>query len=146
MLLENFLILITLYKNNPLSYKSFTIQFHFTRLTLVTIYAPNQIHVSPQYADKSASKRMAKWQENMKNWYFLLITMKCQNSWKKIKNSWKTQGSVCICHKYIKTKLRFALMMSTLATIRGFRGKRSDVHLQDLMDIDFSVIPWPTVI
>jgi len=26
------------------------------------------------------------------------------------------------------------------------RGKRSDVHLQDLTDIDFSLIPMPTVI
>ena len=42
---------------------------------------------------------------------------------------------------YIKTKLRFALLRSTLAAIRGFRGKRSDVHLQDLMNIDFSLIP-----
>ena len=46
---------------------------------------------------------------------------------------------------YIRTKLRFALLRSTLAAIRGFRGKRSDVHLQDLMDIDFSLIPGPTV-
>ena len=30
---------------------------------------------------------------------------------------------------YIRTKLRFALLRSTLAAIRGFRGKRSDVHL-----------------
>jgi len=37
---------------------------------------------------------------------------------------------------YIRTKLRFALLRSTLAAIRGFRGKRSDVHLQDLTDID----------
>jgi len=47
--------------------------------------------------------------------------------------------------KYIRTKLRFALLRSTLAAIRGFRGKRSDVHLQDLTDIDFSLIPRPTV-
>jgi len=47
---------------------------------------------------------------------------------------------------YIRTKLRFALLRSTLAAIRGFRGKRSDVHLQDLTDIDFiSLIPRPTV-
>jgi len=36
-------------------------------------------------------------------------------------------------------------LRSTLAAIRGFRGKRSDVHLQDLTDIDFSLIPRPTV-
>ena len=30
---------------------------------------------------------------------------------------------------YIRTKLRFALLRSTLAAIRGFRGKRNDVHL-----------------
>ena len=46
----------------------------------------------------------------------------------------------------LRTKLRFALLRSTLAAIRGFRGKRSDVHLQDLTDIDFSLIPRPTVI
>ena len=46
---------------------------------------------------------------------------------------------------YIRTKLRFALLRSTLAAIRGFRGKRSDVQLQDLTDIDFSLIPRPTV-
>jgi len=47
---------------------------------------------------------------------------------------------------YKRTKLRFALLRSTLAAIRGFRGKRSDVHLQDLTDIDFSLIPRPTII
>jgi len=46
---------------------------------------------------------------------------------------------------YIRTKLRFAHLRSTLAAIRGFRSKRSDVHLQDLTDIDFSLIPRPTV-
>ena len=46
---------------------------------------------------------------------------------------------------YIRTKLRFVLLSNTLAAIRGFRGKRSDVHLQDLTDIDFSLIPWRTV-
>jgi len=40
---------------------------------------------------------------------------------------------------YVRTKLRFAILRSTLAAIRGFRGKRSDVHLQDLTDIDFSL-------
>jgi len=47
---------------------------------------------------------------------------------------------------YLRTKLRFALLRSTLAAIRGFRGKRSDVHLQDLTDIDFSLITRPTII
>jgi len=47
---------------------------------------------------------------------------------------------------YIRTKLRFALLRNTLAAIRGFRGKRSDVHLHDLTDIVFSVITRPTVI
>jgi len=46
---------------------------------------------------------------------------------------------------YIRTKIRFALLRSTLAAIRGFQGKQSDVHLQDLTDIDFSLIPRPTV-
>ena len=42
---------------------------------------------------------------------------------------------------YVRTKLRFALLRSTLAEIWGFRGKWSDVHLQDLTYIDFSLIP-----
>jgi len=46
---------------------------------------------------------------------------------------------------YIRTKLRFAYLRSTLAAIRGFRDKQNDVHLQDLTDIDFSLIPRPTV-
>ena len=40
--------------------------------------------------------------------------------------------SVMTC---IRTKLRFALMGNTLDTI-GFRGKWTNVHLQDLVDID----------
>jgi len=47
---------------------------------------------------------------------------------------------------YIKTKLRFARLRSTLAAIPGFRDKRSDVNLHDLTDIDFSLIPGPTII
>jgi len=45
---------------------------------------------------------------------------------------------------YTRTKLRFALLRNTLVVTQGFRGKRSDVHLQDLIDIDFSLIPKPT--
>jgi len=45
---------------------------------------------------------------------------------------------------YIRTKLRLALSSSPLAAIRGFLGKQSDVQLQDLTDIDFSLIPRPT--
>ena len=67
------------------------------------------------------------------------------------KNSWRTQGAICICHNIniLRTKkLRFALLRSTLAAISGFWDKRSDVHFQDLMDIhtDFSLIPRPTII
>jgi len=40
------------------------------------------------------------------------------------------------------TKLRFALLRKTLAAVQGFRSK-SDACLQDLMDIDFSLIPTP---
>ena len=46
---------------------------------------------------------------------------------------------------YIRTKLGFAFLKSTLAAIRGFRGKWNDIHLQDLTDIDFSQIPRPTI-
>jgi len=45
-----------------------------------------------------------------------------------------------------RTELRFALLRSTLTAIQGFQGKWSDVHLQDLTDIDFSLIPGPTII
>jgi len=45
---------------------------------------------------------------------------------------------------YIRTNLRFALLRSTFAAIHDFHGKRSSVHLQDLTDIDFSLIPKPT--
>jgi len=58
----------------------------------------------------------------------------------------KRRGPYASVITYIRTKLRFALLRSTLAAIRGFRGKRSDVHLQDLTDIDFSLIPRPTII
>jgi len=42
---------------------------------------------------------------------------------------------------YSRTKLKFALLRSTFAEIRGFGSKRSDVYLRDLTDIDFSLIP-----
>ena len=47
--------------------------------------------------------------------------------------------------KKISTKKITAFLRSTLTAIWGFRGKWSDVHLQDLTDIDFSLIPRPTV-
>ena len=47
---------------------------------------------------------------------------------------------------YIRTKLRFALLRSTLAALWGFWGKRNDVHLQDLTDIHFRLIPRPTIL
>jgi len=46
---------------------------------------------------------------------------------------------------YIRTKFRSALLRSTLVAIRGFRDKRSDAHLQDLTDIDSSLIPKPII-
>jgi len=42
---------------------------------------------------------------------------------------------------YIRTKLRFAPLRSTLGALRGFQGKRNDVQLQDLTDIESSLIP-----
>jgi len=60
------------------------------------------------------------------------------------KNSWKTQGTICICHHIHKDKTQIALLRSTLAAIWGFQGKRSDVHLQNITDIDFSLIRRPT--
>jgi len=47
---------------------------------------------------------------------------------------------------YIKTALKFALLRSTLAAIRGFQGKRNNVHLQVLTHIDFSLIPKSTIL
>jgi len=38
-------------------------------------------------------------------------------------------ASVITC---IRTKLRFAFLRSILAAARGFRGKQSDIHLQEL--------------
>ena len=46
---------------------------------------------------------------------------------------------------YIRTKVRFALLRSSFATKWGFRGKRNDVHLPRMSDIDFSIIPRLTV-
>jgi len=43
---------------------------------------------------------------------------------------------------YLRMKFRF---ISLRAAMQGFWGKRSDVHLQDLIDIDFSLIPRPTI-
>jgi len=56
------------------------------------------------------------------------------------------QLSICWQSLAKRTKLRFALLRSTLAAIRGLRRKRSDVHLQDFTDNDLSLIPRPTVI
>jgi len=47
---------------------------------------------------------------------------------------------------YIRMKLRFALLRSTLAAIPGFRDRRNDVHLQNDTDIDFSLIPKHTIL
>jgi len=59
--------------------------------------------------------------------------------------NWREREPYASVITYIRTKLRFALLRSTLAAVQRFRGKRSDVHLQDLTDIDFSLIPRPTV-
>jgi len=45
---------------------------------------------------------------------------------------WEPYASVMT---YIGTKLRFALLRSTVAAIQGFRGKQNNVNLQDLTDI-----------
>jgi len=44
---------------------------------------------------------------------------------------------------FVANYLRSALAHSA---IQGFWGKQSDVHLQDLTDIDFSLIPRPTIL
>ena len=43
--------------------------------------------------------------------------------------------------KHIRTRLRFSLLRSTLAAIRGYRGKRSDMNTAELEDIDFNLVP-----
>jgi len=58
----------------------------------------------------------------------------------------KRRGPYASVITYIRSKLRFALLRSTLAAIRGFRGKRRDVHLQDLTDIDLSLFTRPTIV
>lgn len=43
--------------------------------------------------------------------------------------------------KHIRTRLRFAILRSTLAAIRGFRGKKSEDEKNYLSDVDFNLIP-----
>ena len=43
--------------------------------------------------------------------------------------------------KHIRTRLRFALLRSTLAAIRGYRGKTSEDEGNDLSEVDFNLIP-----
>ena len=43
--------------------------------------------------------------------------------------------------QHIRTRLRFALLRSTLVAIRGFRGKNSYHREDDLIDISFNLIP-----
>ena len=43
--------------------------------------------------------------------------------------------------QHIRTRLRFALLRSTLVAIRGFRGKNSYHSEDDLIDISFNLIP-----
>ena len=56
----------------------------------------------------------------------------------------KRREPLPIVMNHIRTKLRFALLRSTLAAIRGDRGRRSDLHVKELTVIDFSMIPAPT--
>ena len=42
---------------------------------------------------------------------------------------------------HVRTKLRFALLRSTLAALRGFRGGRSDRDVHELRDTDIGLIP-----
>jgi len=60
------------------------------------------------------------------------------------KDSWKCREPYASVMTDIRTKCRFALLRSTLAAKRGFQGKQSDIHLQDLTDIDLSLILRPT--
>ena len=42
---------------------------------------------------------------------------------------------------HIRTRLRFALLRTTLAAIRGYRGKNSDSRDYNLDNVDFNMIP-----
>ena len=42
---------------------------------------------------------------------------------------------------HIRTRLRFSLLRSTLAAVRGYRGKRSDNGGGDLTNVEFNIVP-----
>ena len=51
----------------------------------------------------------------------------------------KEEYSQVIAH--IRTRLRFALLRSSLAAIRGERGRRNHQKVDELSDIQFGLIP-----
>ena len=55
------------------------------------------------------------------------------------------QGALCICHKLHENTAHICTI-NTLAAIQGFRHKCSDANLQDLMDVDFSLIAKPYIV
>ena len=57
------------------------------------------------------------------------------------KLAYKRKESYTTVITYIRTKLRFALLRSTLAAVRGFRGPSSDQDVKDIQITDFSLIP-----
>ena len=59
------------------------------------------------------------------------------------KSNWKMQGALCFCHDLHQNKAQLCTVKEHpwLAALRGFWGKQSDIHLQDLTDIDFGLIP-----
>ena len=59
----------------------------------------------------------------------------------KFYGSRKRKEPYTIVLNHIRTKLRFALLRSTLEAIRGFRGRYSDKDVKELMDTDISLIP-----
>jgi len=121
----------------------FLIPFHFVILTTFPSNVKIGYEICVQYLRKVLQKRNAT--ESTKDWQ---------------KNSWKTQRDICICHNLHKDKAQICsfeehpccntrISRQTNATKwcpppRPHRP--SDVHSQDLTDIDFSLIPRPTVI
>ena len=45
---------------------------------------------------------------------------------------------------HIRTRLRFALLKSTLVAVRGYRGKSNNAAEREEDEIDFNLIPEET--
>ena len=71
--------------------------------------------------------------------------IKADGSWLILRKHTKTLVLLSVI-TYIRTKLRPSMLSSTLAKIWDIQGKKCNVHLQVFTDIDFSLIPKPTIL